>query len=107
MQAVSGIDGVARLVPQDSHAPFLGSTLHIEHLPAFQPCQTRVGQVKRHRHARHSVGREPLVGNPEMRPEGDPPGSQLLVKPLNPTFEGRPLDRKLQIAHPHLEKLGV
>ena len=73
----------------------------IQHLPAFQSGQPRVGH-ERHRHARPRR-REPLVGNPEMRPEGDSSGGQFLVEPLDSPLEGRPLNRELQIAHPHLE----
>ena len=74
------VDGVAGLVTKDAHAPGGRAPLDFEHLRALEPGEPRMREVERDRDARHAVGREPLVRQPEVRPEPDAARFELRVE---------------------------
>ena len=59
------------LVAEDAHAPGRRAALDFEHLLALEPGEPRVREVEGDGDARDAIRREPLVGQPEMRPEAD------------------------------------
>ena len=63
------VDGVAGLVPEDTHAPLGIASLDLEHLREFELREARVCQVERDGDAGDAVRREPLVRQPVVRAE--------------------------------------
>src|SRR5262249_30494563 len=54
------IDGVARFVPQNSHAFAFAGPLDFQHLSPFKFDKTGVREIKRYRKAGYSIGRKPF-----------------------------------------------
>src|SRR5207249_2620127 len=104
---VGVVDGMADLVPQDAHARFGIAAFHFEHLRELQLRQPRMREVIWNRYAGNAVRREPLVGQPEARPEPQAAHVELGVDLGDPLLELGALDRDAEIAHPHLEELLV
>jgi hypothetical protein len=85
-EEVRVLDGVARLVAEDTHAPVGSSPLDLEHLIQLEPCQAWMGHVKGNRASGHAVGCEPIVRKPEMGPEAEAAILQLSRELCNPLF---------------------
>src|SRR5689334_20930173 len=62
VEAESGVESVAGLVPQNAHALLVSAALDLEHLAAFEFHQPRMREVERDCDARHGVRRKPLLG---------------------------------------------
>ena len=109
-QAVRVVDRVAGLVAQDAHAPLRGAALDLEHLVQLEAREPRVREVERNRDARHAVGREPLVGEPEVRPEDGAPRGELARELGDALLELGALDVQIEIAEAQVEQslvLGI
>jgi hypothetical protein len=75
---------------------------------ALEALQPRMGEIKRDGDARHAIGREPFVGEPEMRPEAlEAARVQLLLQFGQALGEHAVFDRDAQLAHPQIEQLLV
>src|ERR1043165_3617904 len=103
VEAKSGVERVAGLVPQDAHALLVGAALDFQHLAAFELHQPRVRQVERDRDARHAVRRKPLLGQPNVWFEANSAGIQLAVEPFYVGFEKRAFDFYRQVADAQIE----
>ena len=66
-----------------------------------------MGEVEWDGHARNAIGCEPVVRQPEVRPEANPVSLELLVEFGDPTLEGCFVDGHPEIADPHIEQLVV
>src|SRR6185295_839824 len=60
--------------------------------------------VEGDRDARHAVGREPVVGEPEVRTEADAVLAELAVQLADEDAQSALLDRDAQIAHAQIEQ---
>jgi len=89
------LDGVPGFVAKDSHARGLAAAFDLQHLFSLQPFQAGMGQVKRDRNARHAVGREPLVGKPDVGTEQDILALQLFVELLDPFDQPAPTHHRI------------
>ena len=66
-----------------------------------------MGEVERDRDAGHAVRAEPLVGQPEVRPELEAAGLQLAVQLGDALFEVGALDREVEVAQAQVEQALV
>ena len=66
-----------------------------------------MGQAEGNREARHAVGSEPIVREPEVSPEANVPLLELLIELSNPPLEHAAFDREAEVADPHIEQLFV
>jgi hypothetical protein len=98
---------MARLVPEDLHAPLGVATLDAEHLTLLEPHEARVRHVERQRDAGDAVGRVPVVGEPEVRAEPEPARLQLVAELLDARFERAARDRDPEVAEPEAQELLV
>ena len=82
------VDGVARLVAQDAHAPLVFAAFDFEHLRLLELLEAGVRQVEGDRDRRCAVRREPFVGQIEMYGQTQAAGRQLA--PELADYSGRP-----------------
>ena len=83
------------------------AALDLEHLRELQLLQPRVREVERDRDAGDAVGREPLVGQPEMRAERQISRGQLGVKLVGPCRQLRALDADVELTELQIEQMFV
>src|SRR2546421_12313781 len=95
------------LVPENAHALGVGAAFDLQHLLALELHQPRMRQIKRNRNARHTIGREPLAGEPDVRLEANAAQVQLIVETFDLRLEERPSDLNRQITNAHVEQLLV
>ncbi len=107
VQAKSRVQRVAGFVTQNAHALLVRAALQLQHLPAFELHQARVGEVKRDGDPRHAIGRKPLFRQPNMGFKANSARIQLAIKPLDVRFEKRALDFDWQIADAQVKQLLV
>ena len=82
---------MARLVPQDAHAPLLVAPFDLEHLRLLELFEPRVREVERDGDGRGAVRRKPLVGEVEVEREIQAARVEFLPQPGGPIRQ-RPLD---------------
>src|SRR5512143_1715121 len=81
--AIGVFDRMPRFMPQNAHAPFGCSSFDFQHFGQFKFYETRVGEVKRDRNSGNTVGRQPFVGQPEVRTEPQLLRLEFIVELLN------------------------
>ena len=107
-QLVGVVDGVAGFVAQDAHAPLRRAPFDLQHVGALEPLQAGMRKVEGDRHAGDAVGREPLVREPEMRPEAlEPARVELLLQLGEALGQHAVVDGDAKLAHPQIEELLV
>ena len=106
-ELVRVVDGVAGLVAQDAQARLRVAAFDLEHLRQLELRQPRVREIERNGDAGHAVRREPLVGQPVVRPERQAARVELGVDLRDALLELGALDREAEIAQAHLEQLLV
>ena len=104
VQAKGVVDGMAGLVTQDAHALDVSAAFDFQHLLSFELHQARMGQIKRNRKARDTVGRKPFRRQPHVRLETNTAVVQFAVETLNVRLVERSLDPDRQIANAGVEK---
>jgi hypothetical protein len=67
-------------MPEYAHAPLRRSAFDLQHLCLFQGSESWMGKVERDGNARHSIWREPFVGEPEMRAKVETASIQFIVQ---------------------------
>src|SRR6185503_20846887 len=103
-EPVRVLDGVPALVPQEPHAPFRRAALDLQHVGELETREPRVGEIEWNGHPGNAVGAVPLVGEPEVRPEAEPEGLELVVELLDPVRELPCPDRQSKIEEPEVEE---
>src|SRR5688500_12273334 len=68
-ELVGVVDGVARLMAQDAHAPFMLAAFDLEHLRFLQPLEPGMRQVEGDGDSRGTVRGEPLLRDVKMQRE--------------------------------------
>src|SRR5688572_30717855 len=98
---------MTRLVPHDAHQPLVVATLDFVHEAALEPHQARMREVEGNRDAWHTVRREPLFRQPEMRSEANTLCGELGVQATHARFERRTREPEAQIAEALAEQRFV
>jgi hypothetical protein len=98
---------VPHFVSHDAQAFSFGAALDLEHLPAFEPDQSRMSKIERDGEARDLVGREPIFGQPDVGFEAQAARIQLFVKPRHNPLQSRAGDLQRQVAQTQIEQLLV
>src|SRR5258708_6240517 len=98
VQTKGVVDGVTGLVTQNAHALYVSASFDFQHLFSFELHQTRMGQIKRNRESRHTVGRKPFRRQPDVRLETNAAVVQFAIKTLYVRLEKRSLNPYRQIA---------
>src|SRR6266403_4965274 len=96
-----------RLVAQYSHQPIAVAALDFAHESPFDPHQPRVREIERNGDPGNSIGREPFLCEPIMRPKAYPPRFELAVQTLDGILQLRALNFELQVAEAQVEQLVV
>ncbi len=94
-------------MPEDAHAPLRGAALDFEHLCQLESLQPRMSKIERDGDARHAVGREPFVRNPEMWTKAEVLGLKFLFELTNMARQKGTLDCDVETAHRKLEQLFI
>ena len=100
------VDGVAGLVAQDTHAPFVLSALDFEHLGFFQLRQARVGEVEGDGNRRRAVGGEPFIREIEVERELKTALLELAAE-LRDAVRKRTLDRQRKLRQAKVQECLV
>ena len=98
MQLVAFIDRMPRFVPKYSPRFGLTRSLHLQHLAALQPHQTRVCQIKWDREPKHAVRIEELLGQPDMGQRNDAVRLQFTMQTLDPARHQGAVQLQRQVA---------
>src|SRR5688572_6789522 len=107
MELIAVLDRVAGLMSHDAHALGARRPFHIEDLVALEASQAWVREVERDSEPGDPTGREPLVGQPDVRLEHEPARVELLVQLRDTSFEPRSLDGDAEVLEPDLEQSVV
>ena len=107
LKLVGVLEGVAAFMPEDLHELLSGRAFGFQHLAAFKPHQTGMGQVKRDGDARHTVRREPIIRQPEMRAEADPAIFQVCIEFLDALLKPCPLHPEIQVPEARGQQIFV
>src|SRR3954451_10996925 len=89
---VGVIDGVARLVPKDLHAPGLVAPFDFEHLRSLQFLQAWMREVEGDRDAGNAVWGKPFGRQPEVRLKGESPRIDLALQLGDACFKNASFD---------------
>jgi hypothetical protein len=104
LQLVRMLKGVPRLVTHDPHAFGARRTFNVQKLVVLETPQARMRQVKRNGETRNVCRREPVVAQPDVRPEAEEPLIQFRVQPLDALLQPGSLDREAEVPDAHSEK---
>ena len=94
-------------MPENSHALAFGGAFDFQHLRPLEFHEPRMSQVKWYGKARHAVGREPFLGQPDMRTEPERSRLELAVKLFDALFQLSSADADRQVAEPDIEQLSI
>ncbi len=97
-QPVGVVERVSGLVTQDTQQQPCVAALRLAHDAPLEPLQARMREIERHRNARHTVGRKPLLGQPHVRADTDAAALEVRIQPPHMRGKRGALDGKLQIA---------
>ena len=100
------VDGVAGLVPEDAHAPFVFAALDLEHLGLLERFEPRVRQIEGDGDRRRAVRSEPLVRQVEVQGEAQVARRDLRAKLRDSIGEG-PFDRQREVRHADVQQRFV
>ena len=95
-----------RLMAQDTHAPFVFATLHLEHLRLLELFEARMREIEGDGHGGGAVGRKPLVREVEVERRTEAANGELTPQLFDAVGE-RALDDERQVAHAHVEQCIV
>ena len=97
-------DGVTGLVAENHHALGLRPALDVQHLVPLELHEPPVGQVEGDGQPGDSGRREPLVGEPEVRPDAKLPQLDFGQYATDAGLEPGPLDAQIQVPDPQLQQ---
>src|SRR6185503_5248400 len=104
MELIPVLDRVPGLMSHDAHALGARCPFHIEDLIALEAAQAWVREVERDGEPGDPAGREPLVGEPDVRLEHELSRVELLVQLRDTRSEPRSLDGNAEVLEPDLEQ---
>src|SRR5215813_4752001 len=107
VQLIGHLHYMAGFVAQNAHTIRHRSPFDVDHPFALEPHQAGMGEVEGNRDAGRVVGAEPLVRDPGVRPDPQPPLGELVMEMVQAPLEPRSGDADLEILEAELEQLTV
>ena len=98
MQTEGVLHRVSDFVAQEANASSSCPPLDLEHVLPLEPHQARMREIKGKRHSGHSLGREPLLRQPEMRAHTEITRGELRTDRANGLREAATLEIQAEVA---------